>query len=69
MRDNHFANISVEFRKVIDQEKSQIAREAKEAIHIRKVDPELNRNVGRTQRVRNFNSKISLGVKEYVHTS
>ena len=31
--------------KVIDQEKSQITREAKEAIHIRKVDPELNRNV------------------------
>ena len=33
--------------KVIDQEKSQIAREAEEAIHIRKVDPELNRNVGK----------------------
>ena len=33
--------------KVIDQEKSQITREAKEAIHIRKVDPELNRNVGK----------------------
>ena len=33
--------------KVIDQEKSQIAREAKEAIHIRKSDPELNRNVGK----------------------
>ena len=33
--------------KVIDQEKSQIAREAKEAIHIRKEDPELNRNVGK----------------------
>ena len=33
--------------KVIDQEKSQIAHEAKEAIHIRKLDPELNRNVGK----------------------
>ena len=33
--------------KVIDQEKSQITREAKEAIHIRKVDPELSRNVGK----------------------
>ena len=33
--------------KVIDQEKSQIAREAKEAIHICKEDPELNRNVGK----------------------
>ena len=31
--------------KVIDQEKSQIAHEAKEAIHIQKADPELNRNV------------------------
>ena len=33
--------------KVVDQEKSQIAREAKEAIHIHKEDPELNRNVGK----------------------
>ena len=33
--------------KVIDQEKPQIARKAKEAIHIRKEDPELNRNVGK----------------------
>ena len=33
--------------KVIDQEKSQISREAKEAIHIRKAEPELNRNVGK----------------------
>ena len=31
--------------KVIDQEKSQIACEAKEAIHIHKEDPELKRNV------------------------
>ena len=33
--------------KIIDQEKSQIAREEKEAIHIQKLDPELNRNVGK----------------------
>ena len=33
--------------KVIDQEKSQIAHEAKEAIHICKKDLELNRNVGK----------------------
>ena len=33
--------------KIIDQEKSQIAQVAKEAIHIRKLDPELNRNVGK----------------------
>ena len=33
--------------KVVDQEKSQIACEAKEAIHIQKADPKLNRNVGK----------------------
>ena len=33
--------------KVIDQEKSEIAQEAKEAIHICKLDAELNRNVGK----------------------
>ena len=33
--------------KVIDQEKSQIAHEEKEAIHIQKLDPKLNRNVGK----------------------
>ena len=33
--------------KIIDQEKSQIAHEAKEAIHICKSDPELNKNVGK----------------------
>ena len=32
---------------VIDQEKSQIAHKAKEAIHIQKLDPKLNRNVGK----------------------
>ena len=31
--------------RIIDQEKSQIACEAKEAIHIQKLDSELNRNV------------------------
>ena len=33
--------------KVIDQEKSEIANEAKEAIHMCKEDPELKRNVGK----------------------
>ena len=32
---------------VIDKEKSQIACETKEAIHFQKLDPELNRNVGK----------------------
>ena len=47
--------------KVIDQGKSQITREAKEAIHIRKSDPELNRNVGKMVIPHVFNS--ILGVK------
>ena len=47
--------------KVIDQEKSQIAREAKEAIHIRRADPELNRNVGKLVIPHIFNS--ILGIK------
>ena len=38
---------NIEQFKVIDQEKSQIASEAKEAIHIQKADPELNQNVGK----------------------
>ena len=47
--------------KVIGQEKSQIAREAKEAIHIQKLDPELNRNVGKMVNPRVFDS--ILGIK------
>ena len=47
--------------KVIDQEKSQIAQEAKEAIHIQKLDPELNRNVGKMVIPRVFDS--ILGIK------
>ena len=37
--------LNIDQFKVIDQEKSQIALEAKEAIHIQKLDPELKRNV------------------------
>ena len=47
--------------KVIDQEKSQISHEAKEAIHIQKLDPELNRNVGKKVIPRVFDS--ILGIK------
>ena len=46
--------------KVIDQEKSQIAREAKEAIHIRKLDPELNRNIGKMVIPRVFDSLLGI---------
>ena len=32
---------------IIDKDPSQITREAKEAIHIRRLDPNLNRNIGK----------------------
>ena len=47
--------------KIIDQEKSQIAWEAKGAIYIGKLDPELNRNVGKRVIPGVFNS--ILGIK------
>ena len=49
--------------KVIDQEKSQIACEAKEAIHIRKFDPELNRNIGKMVIPRVFDSLLGIKPK------
>ena len=52
---------SIDQFKVIDQEKSQIACEAKEAIHIQKADPELNRNVGKMVMPRVFDP--ILGIK------
>ena len=49
--------------KVIDQEKSQIGREAKEAIHIQKLDPELNRNVGKMVILHVFDSLLGIKAK------
>ena len=49
--------------KVIDQEKSQMAREAKEAIHIRTLDPELNRNVGKMVIPHVFDSLLGIKPK------
>ena len=49
--------------KVIDQEKSQIVHEAKEAIHIRKLDPELNRNVGKMVIPHVFDSLLGIKPK------
>ena len=49
--------------KVIDQEKSQIAHEAKEAIHIQKLDPELNRNVGKMVIPHVFDSLLGIKPK------
>ena len=33
--------------KIIDKDPSQVTQEAKEAIHIRRLDPNLNRNIGK----------------------
>ena len=51
--------------KVIDQEKSQIAHEAREAIHIQNADPELNRNVGKMVIPHVFDPIF--GIKQKVH--
>ena len=49
--------------KVIDREKSQIAHEAKEAIHIQKLDPELNRNIGKMVIPHVFDSLLGIKPK------
>ena len=49
--------------KFIDQEKSQIALEANEAIHIWKLDPELNRNVGKMVISHVFHSILAIKPK------
>ena len=49
--------------KVIDQEKFQIACEAKKAIHIQKLDPELNRNVGKMVIPHVFDSLLGIKPK------
>ena len=38
---------SIDDFNIIDKEPSQVTREAKEAIHIRRLDPSLNRNIGK----------------------
>ena len=50
--------------KVFNQEKSQIAHEAKEAIHICKLDPELNRNVGKMAIPHVFDSIFGIKPKD-----
>ena len=53
--------------KVIDQEKSQIACEAKEAIHIHKENPELNRNVGKMVILHVFDPILDIKPKKSMH--
>ena len=46
-KDFHHPLPSIDDFNIIDKESSQITREAKEAIHIRRLDPSLNRNIGK----------------------
>ena len=46
-KDFHHPLPSIEDFNIIDKEPSQVTREAKEAIHIRWLDPSLNRNIGK----------------------
>ena len=46
-RDFHHPLPSISDFSIIDKDPSQITREAKEAIHIRRLDPNLNQNIGK----------------------
>ena len=46
-KDFHHPLPSIDDFNIIDKEPSQVTREAKEAIHIRQLDPSLNRNIGK----------------------
>ena len=46
-KDFHHPLPSISDFNIIDKDPSQITREAKEAIHIRRLDPNLNRNIGK----------------------
>ena len=46
-KDFHHPLPSISDFNTIDKDPSQITREAKEAIHIRRLDPNLNRNIGK----------------------
>ena len=46
-KDFHHPLPSIDDFNIINKEPSQVTREAKEAIHIRRLDPSLNRNIGK----------------------
>ena len=49
-KDFHHPLPSINDFSIIDKDPSQITREAKEAIHIRRLDPNLNQNIGKMER-------------------
>ena len=46
-KDFHHPLPSINDFSIVDKDPSQVTREAKEAIHIRRLDPSLNRNIGK----------------------
>ena len=46
-KDFHHPLPSINDFNIVDKDPSQVTREAKEAIHIRRLDPSLNRNIGK----------------------
>ena len=57
--DHHHLLPSINHFTIIDKEPSQVTREAKEAIHIRRLDPNLNRNIGKMSIPHCFDPLIS----------
>ena len=58
-KDFHHPLPSISNFSIIDKDSSQITREAKEAIHIRRLDPNLNRNIGKMSIPHCFDPLIS----------
>ena len=58
-KDFHHPLPSISDFSIIDKDPSQITREAKEAIHIRRLDPNLNQNIGKMSIPHCFDPLIS----------
>ena len=59
-KDFHHPLPSISDFSIIDKDHSQITREAKEAIHIRRLDPNLNPNIGKMSIPHCFDPLISV---------
>ena len=62
-QDFHHPLPSISDFSIIDKDPSQITREAKEAIHIRRLDPNLNQNIGKMSIPHCFDPLISVKPK------
>ena len=58
-KDFHHPLPSISDFSIIDKDPSQITREVKEAIHIRRLDPNLNQNIGKMSIPHHFDPLIS----------